>query len=111
MPFPPSGLHSLSHVRYTPHEASFEDDRLIPVKTNGLAMLRDAARYMRCLSQAKIVQSIFEIKAVLHRNESDDGRPILIERSDEGGRVVSILGAKIDNVFDLQDFLRGQTWN
>lgn len=111
MPFPPSGLHSLSHVRYTPHEASFEGDRLVPVKTNGLAMLRDAARYMPCLSQAKIVQSIFEIKAVLERNESDDARPILIEWPDEGGRVVSILGAKIDNVFDLQDFLRGQAWN
>lgn len=111
MPFPPSGLHSLSHVRYTPHETSFEGDRLVPVKTNGLAMLRDAARYMPCLSQAKIVQSVFEIKAVLERNESDDGRPILIERSNEGGRVFSVLGAKIDNVFDLQDFLRGQTWN
>ncbi len=111
MPFPPSGLHSLSHVRYTPHEATFDADRLVPVKTNGLAMLRDAARYMPCLSQAKIVQSVFEIKAVLERSESDDARPILIERPDEAGRVVSILGAKIDNVFDLQDFLRGQAWN
>lgn len=111
MPFPPSGLHSLSHVRYTPHEASFEADHLVPVKTNGLAMLRDAARYMPCLSQAKIVQSIFEIKAVLERNEFDDARPILVERLDEGGRVFSVLGAKVDNVFDLQDFLRGQTWN
>lgn len=111
MPFPPSGLHSLSHVRYTPHEASFENHRLVPVKTNGQAMLRDAARYMPCLSQAKIVQSVFEVKAVLERNESDDARPILIERLDKTGRVFSILGAKIDNVFDLQDFLRGQTWN
>jgi hypothetical protein len=74
-------------------------------------MLRDAARYMPCLSQAKIVQSVFEIKAVLERNESDDARPILIERPDDSGRVDSILGAKIDNVFDLQDFLRGQAWN
>lgn len=111
MPFPPSGLHSLSHVRYTPHETSFASGDLVPHKTNGLAMLRDAARYMPCLSQAKIVQSIFEIKAVLHRNEQDDGRPILVEQSGEGGRVFSILGAKIDNVFDLQDFLREQKWN
>jgi glycine/D-amino acid oxidase-like deaminating enzyme len=111
MPFPPAGLHSLSHVRYTPHEASFGADDLVPVRTNRQAMLRDAARYMPCLSQAKIVQSVFEIKAVLQRNESDDARPILIERLDEAGRVFSILGAKIDNVFDLQDFLRGQTWN
>ena len=111
MPFPPSGLHSLSHVRYTPHEASFEGDRLVPVKTNGLAMLRDAAHFMPCLSQAKIVQSMFEIKAILERSESDDARPILIERPGEAGRVVSILGAKIDNVFDLRDFLRGQAWN
>jgi glycine/D-amino acid oxidase-like deaminating enzyme len=111
MPFPPSGLHSLSHVRYTPHEASFEGEQLVPGKTNGLAMLRDAARYMPCLSQAKIVQSMFEIKAVLLRNELDDARPILIEPLNGEGRVFSILGAKIDNVFDLQDFLRGQTWN
>lgn len=72
-------------------------------------MLRDAARYMPCLSQAKPVRSLFEIKSVLNRNEQDDGRPILVEQS--GKRMFSILGAKIDNVFDLQEYLRAQNWN
>lgn len=111
MPFPPSVLHTLSHVRYTPHQAAFDEAPLLPTKTNGLAMIRDASRYMPCLSQAKIQESIFEIKAVLVRHEEDDARPILVERNHEQGRILSILGAKIDNIYELQDFLREQTWN
>jgi glycine/D-amino acid oxidase-like deaminating enzyme len=113
MPFPASGLHSLSHVRYTPHEASADIDgaTLRPARSNALAMLRDAARYMPCLHSARIVESLFELKAVLIRNEDDDARPILVERSDAGGRVFSVLGGKIDNVYELRDFLRNQTWN
>jgi glycine/D-amino acid oxidase-like deaminating enzyme len=65
MPFPAAGLHSLSHVRYTPHEASAgpEGSALRPVKSNGIAMLRDASRFLPCLSKARIERSIFEIKA------------------------------------------------
>lgn len=113
MPFPPaSGLYTLSHVRYTPHESSVDLDAATcrPTKTNGAAMLRDAARYMPCLARARIVESIFEIKAVLMRSEDDDARPILVERSGADGRILSILGAKIDNVYELREFLRGQAW-
>lgn len=109
MPFPACGLHSLSHVRYTPHRTSFGAEALVPQKSNAVAMLRDSARYMPCLSQATSVRSMFEVKAVLNRNEQDDGRPILVEQSDS--RVFSILGGKIDNIFDLRDFLRAQKWD
>src|SRR6516225_36222 len=113
IPFPASGLHTLSHVRYTPHEAlaNLDGAALRPVRTNGIAMLRDSARYMPCLARAQIVESMFEIKAVLVRNEEDDARPILVERSEKGGRICSVLGAKIDNVYELRDFLRSQVWN
>ena len=112
MPFPAADLHTLSHVRYTPHEASEHPDgaSLRPIKSNSVAMVRDSARFMPCLEHARVVRSIYEVKAVLLRNEDDDARPILVETCDEGGRVMSILGAKIDNVYELQDYLRGQIW-
>jgi glycine/D-amino acid oxidase-like deaminating enzyme len=112
MPFPASGLHTLSHVRYTPHEASItpEGAGLRPIKTNSVAMLRDAARYMPCLARARVVESLFEIKAVLTRSEDDDARPILVEQLTGGQRVFSVLGAKIDNVYELREFLRSQIW-
>jgi hypothetical protein len=111
MPFPAAGLHGLSHVRYTPHEATFGDAPLHPMKSNGAAMIRDASRYMPCLAEAKIRRSLFEIKAVLARAEDSDARPILVERNAPEGRIFSILGAKIDNIYELRDVLRGQVWN
>jgi glycine/D-amino acid oxidase-like deaminating enzyme len=112
MPFPASGLHSLSHVRYTPHEASEnpEGSAVRPVKSNGIAMLRDAARFMSCLSRAQIETSIFEIKAVLLKTENDDARPILMEKSAENERLLSILGSKIDNIYEVREYLRTQSW-
>jgi glycine/D-amino acid oxidase-like deaminating enzyme len=112
MPFPPAGRHTLSHVRYTPHEAWFcaHDGNIQSLHSNRDAMLRDAARYLPCLSKAKVVRSVFEIKAVLHRNEDDDGRPILFERCSESPRIFSIMGAKLDNIFDIQEQLRTLRW-
>jgi hypothetical protein len=112
MPFPASGVHSLSHVRYTPHEASIGNPRepLLPVRSNRTAMIRDAARYMPCLGHVEVVTSMFDIKAVLHRNEDDDGRPILIEECEESPRITSVLGAKIDNIYDARDYLRSRSW-
>ncbi|WP_426265755.1 FAD-dependent oxidoreductase [Sphingomonas sp. LHG3443-2] len=113
MPFPSAGLHSLSHVRYTPHASSEEIGwtPAAPTRSNGEAMIRDAARYIPCLASARVVRSLFEVKAVLSRTESDDARPIMIERSDEHPRVVSVLGSKIDNIYDARDYLRAQQWN
>lgn len=112
MPFPSVGLHSLSHVRYTPHWAvndnAFHD--LSPLRSNGIAMLREAAHFLPCLTAAQPIRSIFEIKAILTRNEDDDGRPILIEQSEASPRIWSILGSKIDNIFDALDFIARHDW-
>ncbi len=64
-------------------------------------MIRDASRYVPSLIQALYNQSLFEIKTVLVRNESDDGRPILFERDAGLPGCFSILGGKIDNIFDI----------
>lgn len=113
MPFPSTDLHTLSHVRYTPHEASdaANGSMLRPTRSHAEEIIRDASRYLPCLSRATVIRSIFEIKAVLVRSDKNDARPILIERSDGSGRVLSILGSKIDNVYELRDFLRAQVWH
>lgn len=113
MPFPSAGLHSLSHVRYTPHCSSEEIgwQPALPTRSNAEEMIRDAARYVPCLGNARVVRSLFEVKAVLSRSEGDDARPIMIERSDEHPQILSVLGSKIDNIYDARDYLGAQTWN
>jgi glycine/D-amino acid oxidase-like deaminating enzyme len=112
-PFPAAGLHSLSHVSYTPHESATVEDGLSlrPLRSNRDAILRDCQRFLPCLSHARVVHSIFEVKAILIRNEDDDGRPILIERNPAAPRILSVLGSKIDNIYDVRAFLRAQSWN
>ena len=110
MPYPSAGLYSLTHVRYTPHE-SWSDGAGIRdpyqhfasrhYETRYAFMLRDAQRYLPCLSASKYNRSIYDVKTVLVKNEQDDGRPILYQQSPNGGRVISILGGKIDNIYDL----------
>ena len=112
MPFPAEQCHSLSHVSYTPH-ASWSDPSVRtvkPTRTNSTFMLRDASRYMPCLSKARHLRSLFDLKAVLERNDKDDGRPILFEQCEEEPRIVSILGSKIDNIYEIRDLLRGGAW-
>jgi glycine/D-amino acid oxidase-like deaminating enzyme len=113
MPFPAAAAHSLTHVRYTPHEASIfrKPNEMAPTHTNRNAMLRDAARYMPCLANADILDSMFELKAILVDNENDDGRPILIEEHRDCRRILSILGSKIDNVFDALQYIYDRRWD
>ncbi|MDR5793742.1 FAD-dependent oxidoreductase [Caballeronia sp. LZ008] len=113
MPFPSKGLHSLSHVRYTPHVEWIEDDAFDTEEmlerysrvSRVDRMVRDSARYLPILEDAQYADSLFEIKSVLLNNERDDGRPILLERHAQMPRCFSILGGKIDNVFDVLERL------
>jgi len=120
MPFPARpGLHSLSHVRYTPH-CSWVDNggpetldpydaiRNYDRKSNGLHMLKDAQRYLPALAGARIVDSLFEVKTLLLRNEIDDGRPILMERSSSMPNLYSIMGGKLDNIYDVIERLEAE---
>lgn len=115
MPYPAERLHSLTHVRYTPH-ASWTDegagrpayDVLAGARTESRHrhMILDGARYIPSLRDAEWAGSLFDVKTVLLKNENDDGRPILYQQQPENSRVVSILGGKIDNIYDLFDIVR-----
>lgn len=114
MPFPAGRCHSLSHVRYTPHGHFVDDDgsrdpvaelTSAPPAPRAHFMVADAARYLPCLAGAQHIRSLFEVKTVLVRNEIDDGRPILLRRETGSSRLLSVLGSKIDNIYDALEAL------
>lgn len=115
MPFPARGLHSFSHVRYTPH-TSWEDGggevldphRLLAetrLRSRFPLMLRDAARYLPAVAGCRHVDSLFEVKTVLPASERNDDRPILVKDNVGVPGLTCVLAAKIDNVFDMLDAL------
>lgn len=125
MPFPPRGLHSLTHVRYT-HHATWHEGGAEPSPSdrNPLAllqaylgpegvrsrsraawMIRDASRFVPALSAARHIDSLFEIKTLVAETEIDDARPIYFERDREMPGLISILGSKIDNIFDILRYI------
>ena len=112
MPYPSRpGLCTLSHVRYTPHCAWFDAAKAPPLDGDELRegyatrfphMVRDAARFLPVIRGARYVESIFEIKGIMPRSEQDDSRPILFRESAELPGLFSVLGAKIDSVYDVE---------
>lgn len=115
MPYPSRGLYTLSHVRYTPHYSW--DDRAGVALVDGDAylgtrpsrfvhMVRDAERYLPLMRQTRYVDSLFEVKTLMPRSEQDDSRPILLRRSAEYPACITVLGAKIDSVYDVEEALR-----
>ena len=119
MPFPSRGVHSLSHVRYTPH-ASFSDDENTPAdrydvhrffesiryKSNYKKMYSDIVRYIPALKNIEYIGSIWEVKTVLRKNEGDDGRPILFKPNLGIKGYTCIMGGKVDNIYDAFDEIR-----
>lgn len=110
MPFPARGLHSLSHVRYTPHYAWKDDSAAAPdpyavpaarpVPTAFASMCADARRYLPAMSGCSYRSSLWEVKTVLPRREGDDSRPILFRACSEAPRLINVMGGKIDNIYD-----------
>ena len=114
MPYPAEQLHSLTHVRYTPQASWTDGDRhhertdpsAVPQSERARHMLLDAARYLPCLADATWERSLWETKAILLRNEADDGRPILYQQRHADPRVTTVVGGKVDNVYDLFEAVR-----
>lgn len=112
MPFPSKGLHTFSHVRYTPHHAwQDRSDGLArdpylhmeqwPRETHFEQMLRDARRYLPALEGVRYVESLWEMKTVLPASEQDDSRPILFKLDHGLKNLVCLMGGKIDNIYDV----------
>lgn len=112
MPFPSRRLHSLSHVRYTPHhrwrEGAGSESRnpysamsSVSRQTNFAPMYADVMRYMPGAQAIAYRDSLFEAKTVLARSAQDDSRPILF-RPDHGlSGYTCIMGGKLDNIYDV----------
>jgi glycine/D-amino acid oxidase-like deaminating enzyme len=111
-PFPPRGLHTLSHVTYTPQSAWTREELAPPAvrrpSSKSVFMLKDAQRYLPALKDARYVESMFETKTVLVGNEADDGRPILWSRHHGLRGLFVILGSKIDNIYDIMQAMESE---
>ena len=118
MPFPAAGVHSLLHVRYTPHARCHDDGvDCHPVRGDDVMrrlpgsqaphMQRDAARYLPELAAARYLRSLWEVKTILPRSDVDDSRPILARAVAGAPGLVTVLGAKIDSVYDVEEALTG----
>jgi hypothetical protein len=112
MPFPATGHHSFSHVRYTPHLTWTESSTAQPIlpknaESNFTHMLRDAVRYVPSLAATRYVHSLWETKTILPNRDRDDSRPALIHRTGDA-KLWSIVGAKIDGIYDLLDSIEHQ---
>ena len=114
MPFPSRGLHTLSHVRYTPHQSWVDDEKTpkqhhdthryfaeYPLKSNYKKMYADVVRYIPALKDIEAADSISEIKTVLLKSENDDSRPILFKPHFGLKNYTCIMGGKLDNIYDV----------
>lgn len=113
MPFPSENCHSLSHVRYTPHHSwrdilnnnaihyGLHKDVRSHHRSSFLHMIKDASRYLPVLKETQYRCSLWEVKSVLPRSETDDSRPILLKTNHGLKNLHCVIGAKIDNVFDV----------
>jgi hypothetical protein len=116
MPFPARGLHTVSHVRYTPHQQwvdapgvnPYERLKDYPRDSRIDRMVRDISRYLPSMQNSEYVDSLYEVKTILVKNEGDDGRPILFEKHERMPRCYSILGGKIDNIYDVLEKLEAE---
>lgn len=114
MPFPSRGLHTLSHVRYTPHYSWIDGSQTPvdkqdthkhfkerPIKTQYAKMYADVIRYLPALKDMEYVESISEVKTVLQKSEGDDSRPILFKPDFGIKGYACIMGGKLDNIYDV----------
>jgi hypothetical protein len=119
MPFPSKpGLHTLSHVRYTPHfnwhDTKSGSPRSHNAETVNSAMdgqssfqhmLYDARRYLPLIEGCTQHGSLWEVKTVLPRSEIDDSRPILCRSHHGAHGFFVVMGGKIDNIYDVVEQL------
>ena len=123
MPYPARDCYTLSHVRYTPHCAwsgttstalgnadpyALLDSLLHPSPTTPYKleskftlMRHDAMRYIPSLSKLQYIDSLYEIKTLRTHNEIDDGRPIIFAKDYGIPGFCTIMGGKIDNIYEI----------
>jgi glycine/D-amino acid oxidase-like deaminating enzyme len=115
MPFPPRGLYTLSHVRYTPHCEWHDSDssvwrdpyamlNMAAKKSHFPYMIKDVRRYLPLLEGCQYIDSLWEVKTVLPKSEADDSRPVLYRKHCGLPNLTCLMGGKIDNIYDIIEF-------
>ena len=105
MPWSQDGLWSLTSVCYTPHSSSKSLDRRLDVRKSD-AKAEDMKQQLKKYVKPEIVdQLIFEdskfvVKTISLDAENDDNRLINV-RYLKDDRFISVLGGKLDAVFEL----------
>ncbi len=114
MPYPSLGMHSIHHVRYTPHYSWQDREQFINghlqlatarLNSHWPFMVKDAERYLPIIRKAEHVDSLYEVKTVLIQNEIDDGRPILFRKDYGIPNFSTIMGGKLDNIYDVLEMI------
>ncbi len=129
MPFGKTGLHSMSAVTFTPHQACFEslptfdcqknseglckpgdlyncNDCPVKPKSAWPYMNQLAKKYMNENYGFKYHSSLFSMKPILKASEIDDSRPTVIRRYTSEPTFISVLSGKINTVYDLDEVLK-----
>lgn len=81
--------HSIHHVRYTPLGGEYK------------TIYEDVVRYIPALKGMVHKGDICETKTILSGNDRDDGRPVLFRKNYCIDGLDIIVGAKLDNIYDL----------
>lgn len=127
MPFGLAGKHSLTSVAFTPHLVSYDtlptfacqeiNRKCTPVnlencnpcparpKTAWNYMSQLARKYLKDDSSFSYSSSLYAIKPILAAAELDDSRPTVIRRLSESPSFISVLGGKINTLYDLDEAL------
>ena len=97
----------MTSVCYTPHESrnhlsGYEDVRLTEPKKD--LMIQQLKKYVKheIVDQLEFVDSKFVVKTVSMNAENDDNRLIHLSIK-ENDSFVSVLGGKLDAIYDLND--------
>lgn len=110
LPYPEKNRHTLGHVRYTNHLSwtephLVEEMRASRKESRFMYMKKDAMRFMPILADIENTESLYEIRTVLQQNEHDDGRPILFHEDSSLPYFYTVMGSKIDNMYDVLEFI------
>lgn len=128
MPFGKTGLHSLTSVSFTPHEASYaalptfrcQDEVGTYCSPHHLgncdacpARPTSAFPFMANLARKYLLDrygftykgSLYSMKPILKSSEIDDSRPTVIRVHSEDPTLVSVLSGKINTIYDMDEVL------
>ncbi len=129
MPYGRTGLHSMSAVTFTPHQASFDSLPTFDCQAQSQGLCRPgslyncndcpakpasawpymsqlAKKYMREEYGFAYHSSLYSMKPILKASEIDDSRPTVIRKFTSEPTFVSVLSGKINTVYDLDEVLQ-----